>query len=106
MLLKENSLSNDLNIDEAITAIIDIIWEKYDEDDSGQLDKAESKPFINEIFGDLSQDKETADELFENIFNEFDDDRSGTIDKDEMLGFVRRMLTEISSENDIQKNLK
>ena len=32
-----------VNIDQALTLIIDHIWEKYDEDDSGELDKDEAK---------------------------------------------------------------
>ena len=81
------------SIDDILMRCIDSLWNKYDDDGSGYLDKDETKVFILEsIHGD---EKPPADELdkmdshFNACFKIVDVDNNGTISKDEMLGFIK-----------------
>ena len=59
--LKDTSKSNKVNHlltkliaaaeDEAINAVIDDLWLKYDDDNSGTLDKRETQNFIKDTLG-------------------------------------------------------
>ena len=78
-------------IDEAMTTYIQNIWEMYDADGNGVLDKDESKQFVQEMMSDLvSADHEEIDDAsFEQIFAMLDTDGSGTIDKQEMFNYLK-----------------
>ena len=66
--------------------MINSAWEKYDTDQSGELDRREAKRFIKDAIGDIP------DEIFQHVFTQFDKDDSGTIGKHEMIEFMD-MLT-------------
>ena len=82
----------------AIRAIIDQIWEKYDDDNSGELDKDETREFVQDIIGNMDDEQSVfTDEQFDSIFEIFDEDGSGTIDKDEMTNFIEELLNQGNS---------
>jgi Ca2+-binding EF-hand superfamily protein len=78
--------------------IIDELWDKYDDDNSGALDYSETKNFIRDSLSNLPGDKlgeeipEFNDHAFAEVFNTFDEDGSGTIEKDEMVAFLKHMI--------------
>ena len=75
-------------IDDIIAKLIDEIWDKYDIDNSGALDREETKRFVMETLSDLSDDGCVAnfsDSEFDQCFAEFDKDGSGTIERSEMV---------------------
>lgn len=81
--------------------MIDKIWEKYDADQSGELDFQETKCYIKDLLGKIP------DDVFKQIFNEFDKDGSGSIGKEEMAEFMK-MFEDIGESslkisNDIQE---
>ncbi len=78
----------------AISAIVDQIWERYDDDGSGGLDKEETRAFVKDTFGELCNDEEESEIAFDNLFDEFDADKSGAIEKNEMTDFIKRLLYE------------
>ena len=65
------------------------IWAVYDDDNSGALDKEETRQFVKETLGDMGDGKGMSDEEFEQCFLEFDADGSGTIEKREMIEFIK-----------------
>ena len=67
--------------------VIDQIWDEYDADGSGDLDKEETRRFVAEVAGE-----EFDEEAFVRLFDEFDDDKSGTIEKGEMKQFISALL--------------
>ena len=75
--------------DSAIMSVINQYWHKYDEDGSGELDKDETKKFVQEAIGGMGGADEFTSEAFDAIFETFDKDGSGTIEKDEMIEFLR-----------------
>ena len=79
-------------LDDVLKSCIEKIWDKYDDDGSGYLDREETAVFIAESMHDPTDDKsdsETSSQLthsqFEACFQSFDIDGNGVIDKEEML---------------------
>jgi Ca2+-binding EF-hand superfamily protein len=77
------------DMDAVIRKHLDDIWEEYDKDGSGALDKAETKKLVNNKFKNILVDEAYTDEGFEQCFKEFDKNGSGTIEKEEMALFLR-----------------
>jgi len=74
--------------------MIEEVWDKYDADKNGALDKEETAGFVRDLLGDQGRRDEWGDEDFEeSVFAALDKDRSGTIDKPEIVDFMKRLLT-------------
>ena len=71
--------------------VINEIWENFDADNSGALDKQETKNFIGETLGMLQSDK-GFESVFEEVFATFDKDKSGCIEKPEMAELIQNLL--------------
>ena len=68
---------------------MDEIWSKYDDDNSGELDKEETKLFVQDtLAGVEAESSPFSDEDFDACFLLFDKDGSGSIDKSEMVQFI------------------
>ena len=78
--------------EQAIQGVIDQIWATYDVDNSGALDKEETKKFVKDTLGNLSGGDEFSDEAFDEVFATFDKDGSGTVEKAEMVVFIKQLL--------------
>jgi len=78
--------------EQAIQGVIDQIWETYDVDKSGALDKEETKKFVQDTLGNLGSGDEFSDEAFDEVFSTFDKDNSGTVEKNEMVVFIKQLL--------------
>ena len=81
------------NLDEVINNCVDDIWAQYDVDNSGFLDKEETRQFVRNTIKEMGEagESEFSNEDFEQCFKEFDDDGSGTIEKDEMAKFIKKV---------------
>ena len=78
--------------EQAISGVIDQIWDTYDVDKSGALDKEETKRFVQDTLGNLGSGDEFSEEAFTEVFSTFDKDNSGTVEKDEMVVFIKQLL--------------
>ena len=67
------------------------IWDKYDSDRSGVLDKIESANFLNEILTAQGMGPPSM-EQFNMFFSEFDINNDGVIQKSEMARFIKRFI--------------
>ena len=67
------------------------IWDKYDLDQSGVLDKIESANFLNEILIAQNMGPPTM-EMFNRFFAEFDINNDGVIQRSEMARFIKRFI--------------
>ena len=79
-------------IDDILVQCIDRLWNKYDDDNSGYLDKSETKVFIREsLYGETGEMDEDilTEKQFNACFEIFDSDGSGTVSKAEMLYFIK-----------------
>ena len=79
------------DLDEVIRNCVDDIWAQYDVDNSGFLDKDETRNFVKKTLHDMSDSGEFSEEDFDACFKEFDKDGSGTIEKDEMAEFIKNV---------------
>ena len=78
--------------EQAIQGVIDQIWDTYDVDRSGALDKEETKKFVQDTLGNLGSGDEFSQEAFDEVFATFDKDNSGTVEKPEMVVFIKQLL--------------
>lgn len=78
--------------DIAIKQQIDDIWDQYDTDRSGALDKNETKKLVKDAFFSQGVGKKFSQEAFDVIFAKFDTDKSGTVEKYEMVAFYKQMM--------------
>tara|TARA_B110000285_G_C14591052_1_gene366444 strand:- start:64 stop:393 length:330 start_codon:yes stop_codon:yes gene_type:complete len=71
----------------SLQALIENIWDKFDVDKNGELDRVETKAFLKQTMEDLMFDDRSGKEFhiseneYMKVFNNFDVDMSGTIDK-------------------------
>ena len=79
------------DIDKVIEKCVDDIWKEYDKDNSGALDKEETKKFVMNTLKEMSDEGTFSDDDFDACFKEFDKDGSGTIEKDEMAIFIKKV---------------
>ena len=85
-------MANTADIDAVITKCVDDIWTQYDQDNSGALDKEETRAFVRNTLADMSDGQGGFnDEDFEACFQEFDEDGSGQIEKNEMIAFIKKV---------------
>ena len=82
---KKQKRERTTDIDVVIGAVVKEIWAEYDDDNSGSLDKDETKLFVKNTLCDIADGKGLSDEEFEQCFAEFDTDGSGTIEQIEMI---------------------
>ena len=72
--------------------MVEQIWDVYDADNSGDLDKEETWKFVKECLGNLGSCGNLSQKAFDKIFITFDTDKSGTIEKSEMVDFIIEVL--------------
>ena len=68
---------------EFITSLIDAMWDKYDIDLDGVLNKKEAKRFVRDIMDSVHTEFDGTE--FSKVFVEMDLDGNGMIDKAEMV---------------------
>ena len=57
-------------IAELISASIKKIWEEYDDDNSGNLDKKETREFVQKTLAEMGQSEEYNDADFDSYFKD------------------------------------
>ena len=77
-----------MNVDDILRKCVKQIWSEYDDDNSGVLDKEETKRFIMSTIKDMGDGESFTNEDFEKCFKKVDSDGSGTVDPEEMLQFI------------------
>ena len=75
-----------------VQKVVDELWAEYDKDNSGALDKEETKKFVQDTLGNLGSGDEFSQEAFDEVFATFDKDNSGTVEKPEMVTFIKQLL--------------
>ena len=82
------------DINKVIEKCVNDIWDSYDDDGSGTLDKDECKQFVINTMKEAMGPEvvETfSDDDFDSAFSKVDLDGNGTIEKGEMVMFIRRV---------------
>ena len=70
---------------------LDKVWDQYDGDKNGYLDKVESEKFIEEVAGAIDQDRayNYDKSKFKELFERFDDNKDWLLSKGEMAQFIK-----------------
>ena len=74
-----------------IAKCVNDIWDEYDKDKNGYLDKEETKAFVANTLAEMKDNNTIEDNDFEETFKEFDRDGNGTIEKEEMAAFIKKV---------------
>ena len=83
---------------EEVKELIDEIWSVYDKDHSGQLSKAEIKPFVTEYLHKLGEAGRLPEEQFNAMFAQLDENHDGQISKGEIKDFIEKIrATEVKA---------
>ena len=77
------------DIDMVVAQCVDEIWEVFGTDNSGSLDKDETKRFVKSTLMDMQEDNPLSDEDFDQCFREFDKNGDGEIERGEMITFIK-----------------
>mgnify|MGYP001946875011 CR=1 FL=1 len=80
--------------DKLIKATIASIWDQYDTNGNGFLERDEAFKFIKQTMADIASEIQysLSDEECEAAFNTYDSDGSGQISKTEMHHFIKKLL--------------
>ena len=73
-----------------ITAEVDRMWDEYDTDHNGYLQRNEATVFISKMVEDMGCDYKQ--EEFDKCFDEMDQDQNGIIEKKEMTKFITALI--------------
>ena len=97
-----------MNEDQAIERVIDQIWENFDEDRNGELDKQETMKFVQNTLCHLGSNMTDlqAQATVDVVFDEFDADSSGTIDKEEIVLFIKRIIQKNQPSGSVPNQVK
>ena len=79
-------------VDSIIGEAVDSIWQRYDKDNSGQLDREETMRFFRQTLIELGETEDFDEKYFDKAFEAFDKDGSGAISQLEMHIFIKQMV--------------
>ena len=79
------------DFDQTVENACEEIWQRFDHDNSGFLDRVESEKMFRQILIEFGETYDFTDADFRMAFREFDKDRNGRIDRDEMKLFIIKM---------------
>ncbi len=96
VVIMANEFRAVLDDPEALRAALDEVFNEFDDDGSGQIDKNELKEALSQVARELKLPLPSDAEIDETI-NELDADRSGTISKSEFVPLVRAILEKLAS---------
>ena len=87
----EHRITAEVEKDRIIAEIVNKIWVNFDRDNSGELNKEETRLFLKSCLVDM-QKSHYDESAFEEIFDQFDANHNGTIEKEEMTNFIKALL--------------
>ena len=87
-LIRSNSIR--YQADAILITAVQQIWNEYDADNNGWLDKNEMRLFVIDILYNQKLGKQYNEPDFEKVFQQFDTDGDGRISKIEMLNFLKQ----------------
>jgi len=85
------SIAADDELNRLYTDAVDKVWFTFDSDNSGQLDKNETRTFLKVVLGNCPPPNNYDDTRFDETFLEMDANGNGMIEKDEMVAFIKKL---------------
>lgn len=88
----ERRMTPEYERERVIMQVVDKIWSDFDADHSGQLDKPETRAFLQKVLADVPPPNAYDEAKFEETFIAIDKNGNGLIEKNEMQFFVKSLL--------------
>jgi len=85
-------MTEEVERDRIINQLVDKIWKDFDTDNSGMLDKPETRRFLMVILKDLPPPNNYEEEKFEQTYLAIDKNGDGFIEKFEMNLFIKSLV--------------
>lgn len=73
-------------------AVIEALWDQFDSDQSGFLDKDEMLPLAQQALREIGYTEEIDQETCDQFFSDIDKDGNGKVDKGELLKFIQKFI--------------
>ncbi len=84
------------SLENALETLVIQIWDKYDEDGNGLLNKEEAQKFVNDILNDITPgqciqaaNEPTTPDGFDEVFSKIDINGDGAVSQNEMLVYFK-----------------
>ena len=106
--IESNEEIKESDLNAIINKNVDDIWDQYDKDGNGYLDKNEAKLLVLDSLKLMGENTQIDQKEFDEVFKMFDKDGNGTIDKGEMASFIRKVagLESQKEVGDVHENLR
>jgi Ca2+-binding EF-hand superfamily protein len=72
------------------------VFDKYDSDKNGHLDRKELRQFMTEFFEKFGINLPLTDEYVDATFREIDADHSNTIEREEILSYLKTFMASLN----------
>ena len=89
--IESNEEIKESDLNAIINKNVEDIWDQYDKDGNGYLDKNEAKLLVLDSLKLMGESTQIDQKEFDEVFKMFDKDGNGTIDKGEMASFIRKV---------------
>ena len=106
--IESNEEIKESDLNAIINKNVEDIWDQYDKDGNGYLDKNEAKLLVLDSLKLMGENTQIDQKEFDEVFKMFDKDGNGTIDKGEMASFIRKVagLESQKEVGDVHENLR
>jgi hypothetical protein len=91
-LITDRKLPEQQGLEFLVEKIMQDVWNHYDKDKSGYLNRNEARKFLKKALTDLEEGEKFTESRFSEIYAEIDRNKSGTISQKEMRLFIRQLI--------------
>ena len=85
-------LTAEIERDRIYKQAVDSIWGQFDKDNSGALDKAETKKFLQRVLENIPPPNHFDESKFDDTFHAMDKNGNGLVEKNEMVMFIKSIM--------------
>lgn len=85
-------LTAEIERDRIYKQAVDSMWVLFDKDNSGSLDKPETKRFLQTVLENIPPPNNFDESKFEDTFHAMDKNGNGMVEKSEMVMFIKSIM--------------
>jgi hypothetical protein len=89
--------------DRVFKQAIDKIWEQFDEDNNGSLDREETRTFLKTVLANVPPPNQYDDSKFDQTFIAIDKNANGRIEKNEMFMFLKAVCKDMETNKETNR---
>lgn len=73
---------------------VEKIWDQFDKDKTGKLDRAETKNFLRTVLENIPPPNHFDESKFDETFTVMDKNQNGMVEKNEMVVFIKSIMAQ------------